>query len=125
MRTPFREAGSLINQTATVLRHNAAQASPHRHHRTSVASAHDDRTRYSQSGPATESTNGSRVCELRPRVLFPDLSETICDGKNAVAPDPCVPRVSPPHTTEIAAADYLFSSARPAADDLRWSIPSG
>src|SRR3989442_7822449 len=49
----FREAGSLITRPATVSHHAPCLASPHRHHRFSAASVHDDRTLYSQSGPAT------------------------------------------------------------------------
>jgi hypothetical protein len=50
--SPFREAGSLINQPVT-LHHNALLASPHRHHHFSAASVHDDRTRCTRYDLAT------------------------------------------------------------------------
>jgi hypothetical protein len=50
----FREAGSLNHSApATVSHHTLCLASPHRHHRFSAASVHDDRTRFRQSDPAT------------------------------------------------------------------------
>src|ERR1700722_6462206 len=50
--SPFREAGSLITQPVT-FSPNAVLASPHGHHHLSAASVHDDRTRCTQSDPAT------------------------------------------------------------------------
>ena len=50
---PFGRRVALITQSATVLRHNASQASPHRLHRSSDASVRDDRTPDSQFHPAT------------------------------------------------------------------------
>jgi hypothetical protein len=48
------QGGGSPNQSAgDSSHHNAVQAFPHRHHRFSAASVHDDRTRCNQSGPAT------------------------------------------------------------------------
>ena len=103
---PFREAGSLINQSVTFAPY-ALLACSHRHHHFSAASVHDDRTRCTQSDPATSSTSGFPACE--PRLLSPfwvNLRWSKCFNSG-----PGVPRGLPLHSKESATADFLVGSA--------------
>src|SRR6266849_2011624 len=123
---PFREAGSLISFTVTGLQdYDPLLASPHRHHRFSAASGHDDRTLGNQSGRATLCRVESRVYELRRLSLSPALSAPACAGRSVASRDPVAPRVRPPRTRESAARGCLACSTRRVAADQRWNIHWG
>jgi len=125
MRTPFREAGSLINQSATVLRHNAL-----RHPRTGTTVLLSPLPATTelvivnlvpQQDPQTDPKFASCSYACFPQTFLKQFAAVKTLQFRILAY--CVYRRLAPEKSQQRI--YLVSSARQAADDLRWSIPSG